>query len=180
MRNGKSSAGTSDTESPLLFREVQRFRQWFLWVPALVVTGVIWWQFVEQVVRGNPQGTEPIPDYLAWILTLVFGVGIPVFMAFLRLVTEVRLGLLSVGLAPFRSRLIPVHEIHGARSREYSPMAEFGGWGIRTASDGSRAYNAYGTMGVQLTLTDGSRILVGTQRAEELLAALRAAGAKID
>jgi len=30
---------------------------------------------------------------------------------------------------------------------------------------------------VQLTLADGSRILIGTQRPEELLAALRLAGA---
>jgi len=58
-------------------------------------------------------------------------------------------------------------------------MREFGGWGIRTSGDGGRAYNAYGNMGVQLVLTDGKRVLVGTQRAEELLAALRLAGAEV-
>ena len=55
-------------------------------------------------------------------------------------------------------------------------MKEFGGWGIRVAGDG-RAYNAYGNQGVQLILTDGSRILIGTQRPDELLGALRTAGA---
>jgi hypothetical protein len=179
MKHGDSSVGTLDTGLPPLFREVQRFRQWFFWVPVLVVIGVVWWQFAEQIVLGNPQGAKPIPDWLAWILALVFGIGIPVLVALLRLVTEVRPGLLSVGLAPFRTRNIPIHDIHEAQPREYSPMAEFGGWGVRMGRDGCRAYNAYGSMGVQLTLTDGSRILIGTQKAEALLAALRAAGAKI-
>ena len=58
-------------------------------------------------------------------------------------------------------------------------MREFGGWGIRVSRNG-RAYNASGNTGVQLVLADGSHILIGTQRAEELLAALRAAGADID
>ncbi len=171
--------GMSVTDTPSLFREVQRFRQWFFYIPILVVTGVIWWQFAEQIVLGNPQGAEPIPDWLAWVLTLVFGIGLPVLASLIRLVTVVSPGELSVGLAPLRPRRIAIHDIHDAFVREYSPMREFGGWGIRVGRDG-RAYNAYGNRGVQLVLTDGSRILVGSQRPEELLNALRAAGAKID
>ncbi len=50
------------SETPFLFREVQRFRQWLFWLPIIAVTGVVWWQFAEQIVRGNPQGQQPIPD----------------------------------------------------------------------------------------------------------------------
>jgi len=91
--------GMSVTDAPPLFREVQRFRQWFFYIPVLVVTGVI--------ILGRER---------------------------------VR----------------------------------------RTESELRTTYNAYGNRGVQLVLTDGSRILVGSQKPEELLNALRAAGARID
>ncbi len=159
-------------EEGRLFHESQRFRHWFFWVPVLIATGVIWWQFGQQILLGHPQGSEPIPDWLAWALTIVFGIGIPVFAVIMRLVTEVGPGLLTVRFVPFRSRRIPLRDIAAAETREYSPMKEFGGWGVRTGTDG-RAYNAFGNRGVQLTLTDGSRILIGTQRPDELLSALR-------
>ena len=92
------------------------------------------------------------------------------------MVTEVRPGVLWVRFVPLRGRRIPLKEIEDAQPREYSPMKEFGGWGMRVGADG-RAYNAYGKQGVQLTLTDGSRVLIGTQKPDELLDALRAAGA---
>jgi hypothetical protein len=164
---------------PPLFREVQRFHHWFFWLPIIVVVGVIWWQFIEQIIIGRPQGTEPISDWAAWVLTLLFGIGFPVFAAIVRLVTEVRPGSLSIRLVPFRGRVVPTDDIETAYSREYSPMREFGGWGVRLAADGGRAYNAHGKEGVQLVLRDGRRILVGTQRAEQLLGALRSAGAKV-
>ena len=170
------AAGAVDSAGPLLFREVQRFRQWFFWIPLLVVTGVVWWQFAEQVVGGHPQGTNPIPNWLAWVLALVFGIGFPAFAGVARLVTEVRPGLLAVRLAPFRFKPISLREVQSAEAREYSAMREFGGWGIRHSRYG-RAYNAHGNTGVQLVLADGSRILIGTQRSAELLAALRSAGA---
>lgn len=145
----------------------------------MVVTGVIWRQFAEQVILSHPQGTRPIPDSVAWVLALVFGLGFPAFALVVRLVTEVRSGLLSVRLVPFGFKRIPARDIKSAQAREYSPLREYGGWGIRTSSSG-RAYNARGTTGVQLVLDDGSRILIGTQKPEELLSALRAAGADID
>lgn len=164
--------------TPASYREVQRFRQWFFYVPVLVVAGVIWWQFVEQIVLGNPQGAEPIPNWLAWVLTLVFGIGLPVLMASIRLITEVRPGEVSVRLAPFSSRTIDVLDIREAAVREYSAIREFGGWGVRISRDG-RAYNAYGNRGVQLILRDGNRILIGSQKPDVLLAALRSAGARV-
>jgi len=178
--NASDKAGVViDAAAPALFREVQRFRQWFFWVPLLVVTGVIWWQFGEQVILGHPRGTRPIPDSVAWVLAIVFGLGFPAFAAVVRLVTEVRPGLVMVRLVPFRFRRISTREVDSAQSREYSAMREFGGWGIRISKNG-RAYNAYGKTGVQFVLADGSRILIGTQRPEELLAALRVAGADIE
>ena len=61
MNGSTSRASTVTGAPPRVFREVQRFRQWFFWVPIMVVTGVVWWQFGQQVVLGNPQGQQPHP-----------------------------------------------------------------------------------------------------------------------
>ncbi|MCL5734573.1 MAG: DUF6141 family protein [Actinobacteria bacterium] len=164
--------------SPLVFREVQRFRQWFFWIPIAAVTGVVWWQFWEQVVRQHPQGQHPIPNWAAWLLAIVFGLGFPAFAAVVRLITTVTSRELSIRLAPFKTRRIPLDSIATAMARQYSPMGEFGGWGIRVSRNG-KAYNAYGDMGVQLELKDGSRVLVGSQLSEEFVAALRLGGVRI-
>ena len=164
--------------SPVVFREVQRFRQWFFWVPIAVVTGVVWWLFGEQIILGHPQGQQPIPNWTAWVLALVFGLGFPIFASIVRLVTEVTPDAILVRLAPFGAKEIPLRTIDTAMDREYSAMREFGGWGIRTTRYG-KAYNAHGDKGVQLVFKDESRILIGSQRPEELAAALRQGGVKI-
>ena len=177
MADRDGDTGSHLAEGPLLFRETQRFRQGFFYVPLLVVTGVVWWQFVAQVVLGRPQGSDPAPDWVAWILVIVFGLGFPVFAFLVRIVTELRVDTLAVGLAPFRLRRIALRDIREAQAREYSGIREFGGWGVRVGREG-KAYTAYGSKGVQLVLSDGSRVLIGTQRPEGLLNALRAAGVK--
>jgi hypothetical protein len=164
--------------TPPLFREVQRFKHWIFALPVIAVTVIVWYIFIEQVALGHPQGDRPVPNWLAWVLGLVFGLGFPAFAATVKLVTEVRLGELSIRLFPFRGRAIPLSTISQTEVRQYSALGEYGGWGIRFSRRNGRAYNAYGNMGVQLVLNDGTRILVGSQRPEELLASLRAAGSQ--
>jgi hypothetical protein len=174
----RSGVGCTDAglAPPPLFLEIQRFRQWFFYVPVAIVTGVVWWQFIQQIILGRPVGEEPIPNWLAWVLTIVFGLGFPAFAALVRMITEVRPGELSVRLYPFRTTGIALTEVASAEHREYSPMREYGGWGIRTSRGSGRAYNAAGNQGVQLVMRDGKHILIGTQQPEQLLAALRTAG----
>jgi hypothetical protein len=148
---------------------------WMFWVPISVVTFVVWWQFAEQVIRNNPQGSQPIPDWTAWLLAIVFGLGFPAFALLVRLMTEVRSGEVTVRVFPFGTTHIPLAQVKEAEVREYSALREFGGWGVRTGQ-GGKAYSAYGSEGVQLWLKDGKRILLGSQRATELAAALRGAG----
>lgn len=176
--NGWSSknATPAPVEGPPLFREAQRFRTWIFFLPLCAVTVVVWYVFVQQVILGHPQGQQPLPNWAAWALTLVFGLGFPAIGATFRLVTEVRPGELRLRLFPFRGRVIPVGDIKEAVVRQYSAIGEFGGWGVRINRKSGRAYNAHGNMGVQLVLTDSSRVLVGSQRSEELYAALRQAG----
>ena len=57
-------------------------------------------------------------------------------------------------------------------ARTYRPILEYGGWGIRYTMGRGWAYNVSGNQGVQLELASGKRILIGSQRAEELARAI--------
>jgi hypothetical protein len=168
----------ADQAAPPLFHEAQFFRMWMFWVPIAIVTVVVWWQFIEQIVRDNPQGSQPIPDWAAWVLAIVFGIGFPVFAFVVRLMTELVPGDLTVRVFPFKATHIPLADVLEAEVREYAAQREFGGWGVRTGRSG-KAYSAYGIEGVQLWLKDDKRILIGSQRSKDLLAALRSAGVNV-
>jgi hypothetical protein len=51
--------------------------------------------------------------------------------------------------------------------REYRPLAEYGGWGVRGFGK-NRALNVSGNFGLQLVMKDGAKMLIGTQKPQEL------------
>ncbi|MEO8432666.1 MAG: hypothetical protein ABI592_14230 [Acidobacteriota bacterium] len=81
---------------------------------------------------------------------------------------QIRYGFLS-------TTRVPLRDIAKAQSVVYSPVRDYGGWGIRGFGR-RRALNARGNQGVLLVRTDGSTLLVGSQRPRDLLSALSRAG----
>ena len=55
--------------------------------------------------------------------------------------------------------------------RTYSALREYGGWGIRWGLNG-KAYNVGGNRGVQLELSNGELILIGSRKPDEFAEAL--------
>src|SRR5690606_7151954 len=90
--------------------------------------------------------------------------------------TEVRADRICIRFFPIhlRYRCWSWEEIASIDVREYSPLREYGGWGIRLGAKGW-AYNVSGRIGVQLILKSGKRILIGTQEPDAFLAAVQAA-----
>lgn len=164
----------SDGEG-VLYREVQRPRMWWAWLAIILPPALAWWAFVQQVVLGEPWGDEPAPDAVVWALFLGLGLAWPaLFLFWLRLITEVTAEEVRVRLVPFHFGWVrfPVGEIASAEARRYRAVREYLGWGIRWGPSG-RAYNLNGNEGVQLVLNSGRRVLIGSERAEELEAAIR-------
>jgi hypothetical protein len=164
---GRTTANGAPTSGPL-YREEQRFRQWWLWSLVVVVAALVWWVFVEQVILGHRVGENPLPDWGAWLLMALIGVGLPLLFLSTKLVTEVTADQLVIRYRPMTRRNIPLAEIEQATARTYRPVSEYGGWGVKGWSRRNIAYNVSGNRGVQLVLKDGRRVLVGSQRAEEL------------
>jgi len=70
---------------------------------------------------------------------------------------------------------VPITGIVRYRVVQYRPILDYGGWGIRAGRDGERVLNARGDRGVRLELADGSSLLIGSQRPEELAETLERA-----
>ena len=156
------------------FREVQQMNS-VLWVMLIVygVAALMWWGFVSQIILGEPWGSDPTPDWLIWLLWLGIGIGLPVLFNIMRLIVEVRFREIYIRYAPLVTRKIPFTEISQVEAREYKPIREYGGWGIKGWSSKSAVYNVKGNEGVELTLVDGRKVMIGSQNPEPLADAIK-------
>lgn len=154
------------------FREVQHFRQsWLIVLLAAMVLTFVYGTF-RQLVKGEPWGGRPMPD-LALVLVTAGVCALAFWLWNLHLATEVRdneLWMQFKLLWPPKS--IPFSKIVRAEAVTYRPILDYGGWGVRFGRKG-RAYNVSGNRGVQLELADGKGLLVGSQKPEELVSALK-------
>lgn len=153
------------------FRETQRFRQ--PWLRAvLILPGLpLLYGAYRQFILGRPWGDRPSPDAVLAALLAGYVLFVAWFLS-LKLVTEVRereLYVKFVRLWP--AERIPVAQIRRAAAVTYRPLRDYGGWGVRMGRKGM-AYNVSGNCGVELELIDGRRLLIGSQRAEELARAI--------
>lgn len=146
------------------FSEIQQFRQGWLLATVLIpcISALIYIGFT--VFRNWPMSGTYTLIYGVSILALVL---VPVFMLSIKMVTDVKNDAIHIRFFPLKREVIPFSEIAKCDARQYSPINEYGGWGIRSGIKG-RAYNVSGDHGVQLELTNGKRLLIGSQRSEEL------------
>jgi hypothetical protein len=89
------------------------------------------------------------------------------------LVVEVRGDGLALDFWPLTRCRIAFRDIVRVEPCRYRPLREYGGWGVRRGPGGS-AYNVSGNRGVRLYLSDGTRLLIGSQRERDLAAAIEA------
>ena len=109
----------------------------------------------------------------AGLLWPVLPLGLALNLLWLRTtVTKTRLSISFGALFPLYQRSIAKADIASFEAVTYSPLADYGGWGIKWGRSGL-ALNARGNRGVRLTLRDGRRVLIGSQRPEKLAEALR-------
>ena len=107
-----------------------------------------------------------------WVLLAAFGIGMPVFFLLLRLEVRVGGGCLSYRMYPLhlQFRDVDCHGIASAESVSYRPLRDMAA-GHPVGEEGT-AYTVSGNRGVRISLSDGTSFLLGSQRADELAAAL--------
>ncbi len=66
----------------------------------------------------------------------------------------------------FKEQTIAWEDIDQIHVRKYSPILEYGGWGMRYGRNG-KAFNVRGNYGIQIVKKNGKKVLIGTQRPED-------------
>ncbi len=127
----------------------------------------------EQRAGGEDERTALL--IAAAALVLFTGIFIVIFSR-LKMITTVTDNGIRVSYPPIlrKAKIIRKEEIARFEIREYKAIKEFGGWGIKTrhrlirTRKYGKAITAYGKTGLQLYLSNGKRLLIGTQRGESL------------
>ena len=161
-------------ESPIHFTETQRFKQWWLWMILIPLNGLFLFGVYQQVIAGKAWGNNPLSNG-ALLTVAAFLLLLTLFLARIRLLTRITAEGVYVRFAPFQRHdtFYPFSQLQSCYLRRYSPLREFGGWGIRTSfTERGNAYNIAGREGLQLHTTAGKKILIGTQKPALLETAL--------
>jgi hypothetical protein len=142
------------------FHEEQQFRQWWIWTLLLIAALPV---LVVFFIRG--------PVLSVMIVPLVL-LAVGVLLAFARLVVDVDREAITVAFHfLWPKRRIPISEVRKAEATKYSPLLDYGGYGVRLGFRGW-AFNVSGDEGVLVETNDGSRLMIGSQHPKELEAAI--------
>jgi len=155
----------------VLFTERQRlFKQWWLLLILLCINGLFLFGVFKQVIDGQQIGDKPMSNVellLATGLIIVFTI---VFLN-ARLDTIIKKDGIYVRFFPFhlKFKYYAWEKLTKSYIRQYSPLVEYGGWGLRFGLFGKgTAFNVSGNRGLQLEFTDNKKLLIGTKKPDEL------------
>ncbi|HCY42555.1 MAG TPA: hypothetical protein DHV48_14565 [Prolixibacteraceae bacterium] len=125
--------------------------------------------FYQQVVNGIQVGDSSAPNAFLIVIFVVLCVILwSVFVMKLEVwVDETGIHFRFFPLI-FKPKVILKNEIQRFEIRKYSPIFDYGGLGIKRRFKWGRAYNVSGNIGLQIYLTNGKKVLFGTQRSQAI------------
>ena len=154
-----------------VYSETQSRKPAFIWPIVLFITAfgwvVLYLGLTNKAFAGAPY----------WFIFITCGLCLPFFIISLRVTIDVSADALIWRFRPVWIQHIPLAHIVSAEPRDYSPIGEYLGWGIRYTPWAGWAINLSGARGVQLRLASGRRVLLGTPNPEALADAINAARA---
>jgi hypothetical protein len=176
LREKQMNGGHQGT---VIMGELQQFRKRWFWailVPFSLFLIIMYGTGIyKQIFLGKTWGGRPVPDtvlVVGGVAVILIAIGFSTLFYLMKLVTLVRTDGLFIRYVPFVNRMIEFSDIIRCEALTYRPIGDYGGWGIRKGKKG-RAYNVSGKRGVQLELSTGERLLIGSQRADELSKAIK-------
>ncbi|MDY3364411.1 hypothetical protein JSO61_009115 [Riemerella anatipestifer] len=162
----------------ILFTERQRFKQWWLWLILLGVNGLFLFGVFKQVIGGQQFGDKPMSNaglLVATGLTIAF----TLLFVNIRLDTTIKKDGIYVRFFPYhlKFKYYSWDSLTKSYVRQYSPLTEYGGWGLRLGLFGKgTAFNVSGDKGLQLEFSNNTKLLIGTNKPDELTETLNKIG----
>jgi len=158
----------------ILFRERQKFRQWWLWLILLGINGLFLFGVFRQIIGGQKFGDKPLSD-TELIIATIFAIILTLLFTSFRLETIIKNDGNYVRFFPMHLKFkhYSWERLTKSYIRQYSAISEYGGWGLRFGIFGKgTAYNVSGNSGLQLEFIDNKKLLIGTNKPDELTEAL--------
>lgn len=159
------------------FTEVQKFRQIWIWL-SFVASAVALGFLYTQVFASNPILQEQSTKLILLLAALVY-------FAILWLISKVGLTTtfdtygLTYRFVPFHRKEYHVNwtDVQEVYVATFNQLSEYQGWGIKKdLHEKGTYYTTRGKHGVYLRLTDGTIMMFGTQKPDEIMAWLQANG----
>jgi hypothetical protein len=165
-------------DNEVLFSERQKFKQWWLWLILFGINGLFLFGVFKQVIGGQQFGNNPMSN-----AGLLIATGLTILLTLLfinfRLDTQIKMDGIYIRFFPFHIKFkhYAWESLTKSYVRSYSAIAEYGGWGLRLGLFGKEtAYNVSGSKGLQLEFKKNKKLLIGTNKADELSEALNKIG----
>lgn len=162
----------------LIYKEEQSFRQsfvpWVMLASILTLLGGFGYAYYQQLYLGKPYGDEPMSNNaLIWSSIISFVIVSAAFIFILKgtLITEIWSDGIRFMFPPLIRKMkhIPLAEIASAEVGRYNPVFEFGGWGWRKRLLTKKtAYNVSGRIGIRVIKKNGSQVMFGTHKQDEM------------
>lgn len=117
---------------------------------------------------GQPFGDKPMNN-TGLLISTAFTILLTYMFFSFRLQTLIKTDGIYVRFFPLHLRFkhYSWNSISKAYIRQYAPIKEYGGWGLRSGNMGT-AFNVSGNQGLQLEFTSNKKILIGTGNPDEL------------
>ncbi|AIZ42028.1 hypothetical protein [Cellulophaga baltica] len=148
-----------------LFYEEQKFTQWWLWLLLLLIIGYLLFDLISFSYSSDEIFTvgtiifnteNLIPLILVCLVILLFLI--------LKLKTTLSQDYIQISFFPFFTKKWNWSEINTTDIVTYG----FVGYGIRLSLKYGTVYNIKGNHGLAIHLKNGKKLMVGTQKPEEL------------
>jgi hypothetical protein len=124
----------------------------------------------------NPEDKMGDDTLISLLISGALVIFVFIFIHSVKLITKIDENGISYQFFPilFKPKKISWSDLSKCYVRKYSPISEYGGWGIRglvrqgifDLSGNGKAFNIKGNIGIQLEYKDGGKLLIGTQQSE--------------
>jgi hypothetical protein len=145
------------------FSEVQKFRQWWLWLVLAAITCIPLSGIYKQVLLGETFGERPVSN-TGLFFFLIFMTGVMAFFGKISLKTFMNENEIRIDFQPVTAKKIKWDEIRRVELVNYG----FTGYGVRFNGTYGTIYNVSGNSGLAIELMNGGRLLIGTNQKEKL------------
>ncbi|MDF1518647.1 MAG: hypothetical protein RQ864_00350 [Lutibacter sp.] len=152
-----------------IFIEEQKFTQIWLFISLAIVFVVAAIPIVKDWDTISQGNIGEILNNLGGFLVIIF---IFALFNYFKLKTRIDEKGVYYQYLPFHFsyRFIPWDEIDKSYVRNYNAIFEYGGWGLKFSfrKNRGKSFTVKGNIGLQLLLTNGKHLLIGTQKKEEI------------